>query len=402
MTAPKAQESLLKKGVVIAVKEYQPPLDLKKQKFPTQYLQRPKLDIDIKFADLTEVKQMDVKQFKVFEQTFEKQFNAKFFETGKAVNTNMQTVVNRTIDAIDVALSDASKANTDEARAKAAKLINEVAANVQLTLQRHVQRWASEIEKLANEIYAKAVEASYVAMKKKVDRAKIKAVVKATIMVVCVVATGAALVATAIVAPPLAAAAIGLLAVKGVLVLKNAYAASKAVRTASDVMKQAVKALEDDVKKINEASQALQFARRTGSLIDTASAEFKTLKAGINDLNGNMGRLEKFVVMYRSERKTLDKVIADLQKEVNAKPGDAEVDKLKKKLGEAIAKRQKADAALDEMSRVRVAAQAVADKSAGPADVLVDDAVALTRQVVSVVGAANNVREFALAISSLV
>jgi hypothetical protein len=319
----------LKEGFVIDVPEWKIPVIVRKG-----LLTQPEIEVSIKFTT-ADIKEMPDEQFKVFEKTFDPLFNAAFKKMSHEWFANTQAAIDRTETMlmkdfpIDPATSEFKPGTPMPVVREAMRLIDQANAS----LQRLCRKWQEEAGRIAEWAYNKAYEASIVAMKGKVTKAKAKIAVKVA-FVVLLTLTAAALTITLGVATVPAGVAIGGVVLAAMMTGVDAIkkSVSEVIKN-YDAMGKAMTAIEKDTLKIKEANDAiLKAKRKTAGTFDQIKAFTSYMSADLNSLNKHVTELDKFIAVTQDKSLTLCKELRELaDKLASAKKDSAEAEKLEKK-----------------------------------------------------------------------
>ncbi|MDR7333853.1 hypothetical protein [Roseateles asaccharophilus] len=306
----------LRQGVVIDVPNWKVPVIAKKK-----LLKQPEIAVDIKFTT-EDVKEMPDKQFKVFEQQFEKRFTPEFNKMSNGWFGDMQKAMDTTEDALD-------KLSKDK-KGDVKKLMEQVVDKTNANLVAKCKTWIEMARKLAQKAYDEAYEASIKEMKLKITKAKAKIGVKIAIMVLLTLTAAAVTIAASVVTMG-AGAAIAPVVLAALVTAGKALLGSVSEVTKSyDVLANTLAAVEADAKAILKSAVALNAAKqKTAGTWDKVKAFKAYMSADVEALDKHVGQLDKFAAVARDKTlrqvKELQEIADQLAK---AKAGSPEADKL--------------------------------------------------------------------------
>lgn len=352
----------LKQGVVIDVPAWKVPVIARKK-----LLKQPEIAVDIKFGT-EDVKDMPDKQFKVFEQDFEKRFTPEFNKMSNGWFGDMQ----KTMDTTEDALEKLSKEKPGKGDPK--KLMEDIVAKANAALVAKCKTWVEMARKLAQKAYDEAYEASIKAMKLKITKAKAKIGVKIAIIVLLTLTAAAVTIAASVVTMG-AGAAIAPVVIAALGVAAKALLGSATEITKNyDVLANTIGAVENDVKAIIKANQTiLQAKQKTAGTWDKVKAFKAYMSADVEALDKHVGQLDKFVAVARDKTikqiKSLQEMADDLAK---AKSGSPEASKLEAQVLSTQKSMDSALKAMKEIDEVRKSAKEAKDaaKTSNPEDVI--------------------------------
>lgn len=320
----------LREGVIIDVPRWQIPV-LVQHKLVTQ----PELAVSIKFST-DDVKEMPNEQFLAFEKAFEPLFTAEFRSMSKEWFKLTQTEIDHfetemmkrfPIDPTTKTLA----ANVDE---NIKDRVETLIAQMNAKLQRLCLKWQEKAGRIAEAAYKKAYEASIIAMKGKITKAKAKIAAKVA-LVVLLTLTAAALsifLGVATIPAGTAIAAVVLTAIK-----TGSDAIGKSISEIIknyDAMGKVITAIEKDTLKIQKANEAiLRASKKTAGNFDKVKAFISYMSSDVESLNKHVGELDKFVAIAKDKTIKLIKHLHELaDKLANAKKDSREAAKLEKQV----------------------------------------------------------------------
>lgn len=374
----------LKDGVVIDVPAWKVPVVAKKK-----LLKQPEIAVDIKF-DTSDVKEMPDKQFKAFEQAFEKRFTPEFNKMSNGWFGDMQ----KTMDTTEEAIEKLSKEKGGKGDPK--KLMEDIVAKANALLVSKCKTWIEMARKLAQKAYDDAYGESIKAMKLKITKAKAKIGVKIAIMVLLTLTAAALTIAASVVTmgagaaiAPVVLAALG---VAGKALLGSATEITKNY----DVLANTIAAVETDVKAVIKANAAISAARqKTAGTFDKLKAFKAYMSADLAALDKHVGQLDKFVAVARDKTlkqiKSLQEMADDLAK---AKAGSPEAAKLETQVLSTQKSLDGAFKAMKEMDDVRNSAKEAKEAAAkSDPDAVIKTMPKLVQALTKLKGAAGVAKE---------
>jgi hypothetical protein len=319
---PEIKVPLLRKGIVIKVEKWPLPVQPR-----TQWVKRPTMDIDIQIQP-DEIKNMPDKQFAAFEKSFEAAFQKEFWDKSKAWVKEVQTV----IDILETDLLLMQKAGGDP-KTLASKIEAKVKAAEQNLAKRNAG-WVKWVTELTQRVYDPAVDASIKAMKQRIQRKKVKRVLKVVLFVSLALAGTAAAIAATVLTGGAGVALFLPLAIgiyKGAQVLVQS---GKKLKDAANVLDPTLKDVKKTSNELKEYTMAAVKAQQSGSKLDATNAAWKRLGTSAKKLNDQLGQTDKFVTVYREKMKDRKKVIDDAKAKLDSVPKEnvADRERLKKQL----------------------------------------------------------------------
>lgn len=352
----------LKDGVVIDVPSWKVPVIAKKK-----LLKQPEIAVDIKF-DTADVKEMPDKQFKVFEQAFEKRFTPEFNKMSNGWFGDMQ----KTMDITEEAIEKLGKEKNLKGDPK--KLMEDVVTKANAGLNAKCKTWIEMARKLAQKAYDDAYAESIKQMKLKITKAKAKIGVKIAFMVLLTLTAAAVTIAVSVVTMG-AGAAIAPVVIAALITGGKAIFGSVTEITSSyDVLANTIAATETDVKNIVKSNQSYLAARqKTAGTFDKIKAFKDYMSADLISLEKHVGQLDKFVAVARDKTLKQIKSLQELADQLaKAKSGSPEADKLEKQILSTQKSIDSALKALKEIDEVRkqAAEASEAAKKYSPEDVV--------------------------------
>lgn len=320
----------LREGVIIDVPRWQIPVHVQHN-----LVSKPELAVSIKFST-DDVKEMPNEQFLVFEKVFEPLFTAEFRQMSKDWFNLTQVEIDKFETEMKKQFpidptTNKLRPNADE---NVKHRVETLVAQMNAKLQRLCLKWQEIAGRIAEAAYKKAYEASIVAMKGKITKAKAKIAVKVA-FVVLLTLTAAALSIFLGVATVPAGVAIG-----GVVLAAMMTGADAIKKSVSEVIKnydamgKAIMAIEKDTLKIKEANDAiLKASKKTAGTFDRIKAFTSYMSADLNSLNKHITELDKFIAITQDKTLTLAKQLRELADKLDdVKKGSAEAEKLEKKV----------------------------------------------------------------------
>lgn len=314
----------LQQGVVIDVPAWKVPVISRKK-----YLKQPEIAVNIKFS-ADELKAMPDKQFKVFEQAFEKSFTPAFQKMSNSWFADMQ----KTIDTTEAAIDQMVKAAGAKAKEQGAKLMQAVVDKSNAALTAKCKTWTDMVQKLAQTAYDSAFVAALKAMKAKITKAKAKMIAKVAFIVALTLTAAAVTIAVSVVTMG-AGAAIAPVVIAGILTAGKAlFGSANEVFKSYDVLATTIAAVEKDAKNLGAATKALSNAmQKTAGKLDKAKAFKAALSADVQALDKHVGQLDKFVAVAQAKTSSrLKEIQALADKLAAAKAGSKEADALEKQV----------------------------------------------------------------------
>ncbi len=338
----------LQQGVVIDVPAWKVPVISRKK-----YLKQPEIAVNIKFS-AEELKAMPDKQFKVFEQQFEKSFTPAFQKMSGTWFADMQ----KTIDTTEAAIDQMIKAAGSKAKEQGAKLMQTVVDKSNAALMAKCKTWTETVQKLAQAAYDSAFVAALKAMKAKITKAKIKMIAKVVFIVALTLTAAAVTIAVSVVTMG-AGAALAPVVIAGILTASKAlFGSAGEVLKSYDVLASTIAAVEKDAKNLGGATTALLKAmQKTAGTMDKAKAFKAALSADVQALDKHVGQLDKFVAVAQAKTSSrLKEIQALADKLAGAKKDSKEADTLEKQVLVAQKSFDSAMARLKAIDEVKAAA----------------------------------------------
>ncbi len=343
----------LQQGVVIDVPAWKVPVISRKK-----YLKQPEIAVNIKFS-AEELKAMPDKQFKAFEQAFEKSFTPAFQKMSNGWFADMQKAMDATEEAIDKVVKAGAKA-----KGEAEKAMEALVAKGNALLTARCKTWTATVEKLAQSAYDSAFVAALKAMKAKITKAKAKMVAK-VVFIVALTLTAAALTIAVSVVSMGAGAALAPVVIGGILTASKAlFGSANEVFKSYDVLAATIAAVEKDVKNLSSATAAvIKSMQKTAGTLDRAKAFKSALSADVQALDKHVGQLDKFVAVANAKTSQRLKEIQTLADKLAAAKADSkEAAELEKQV---IVAQRSFDNAMDRLKAIdAVKASAVEAKAA--------------------------------------
>lgn len=329
----------LKQGVVIDVPAWKVPVIARKK-----LLKQPEIAVDIKFTT-DDVKEMPEKQFKVFEQFFEKSFTPEFNKMSNGWFAEMQKVMDTVEDAIE-------KLSKEKAPKGDPKIVMEgMVTKANTLLESKCKTWIELARKVAQKAYDLAYEASIKAMKLKVTKAKVKIAVKIALVVLLTLTAAAITIAASVVSMGAGAAIAPIVIAALVTGVKAILGSAGEIAKSYDVLANTIAAVEKDVANLEKANESISKARqKTAGTFDKIKAFKAYMSADVQALDKHVGQLDKFMAVARDKSlKQIKELQAMADKLAEAKSGDPEAAKLEK---EVLATQKSIDSALKTMATI--------------------------------------------------
>jgi hypothetical protein len=346
----------LREGVIIDVPRWQIPVHVQHN-----LVTQPELAVSIKFST-DDVKEMPNEQFLVFEKVFEPLFTAEFRQMSKDWFNLTQIEIDKFENEMKKQFpidptTNKLRANADE---NVKHRVETLVAQMNAKLQRLCLKWQEIAGRIAEAAYKKAYEASIVAMKGKITKAKAKIAVKVA-FVVLLTLTAAALSIFLGVATIPAGVAIGGVVLAAMMTGVDAIkkSVSEVIKN-YDAMGKAMTAIEKDTLKIKEANDAiLKAKRKTAGTFDQIKAFTSYMSADLNSLNKHVTELDKFIAVTQDKSLTLCKELRELaDKLASAKKDSAEAEKLEKK---ALSTQRSIEDLIQVLHQVKIVKRAAAE-----------------------------------------
>jgi hypothetical protein len=280
----------LKEGIIVHQPAWKIPVISKKK-----LLKQPEISVDIKF-DTSDVKEMPDKQFKAFEQAFDKRFAPEFKKVSESWFGEMQ----KTMDMAEDALEKLSQMKAGAVDPK--KLAEDIVTKANAALNARCKAWVEMASKLGQRVYDDAYEDSIKAMKLKITKAKAKVGAK-IVLIVLLTLTAAALTIAVSVATAGVGAAIAPVVIAGISTAGKAlFSSFSEFKSSHNVLANTIAAVETDTKNIITANTAyLASMQKTAGTFDKIKAFTTFMSADVEALNKHVGQLDKLVAVTRDQ-----------------------------------------------------------------------------------------------------
>lgn len=281
-------------------------------------LTTPVLRLDVSFPD-KDLADMTKKHRAAFDKSF-KEFDKEFHKLGTSKIKEVQSAVEWTEERI---------------KQKDRKEAEEVVETANKMLVKAFKTFESQIRKLAQKCYDRAIVQSYKAMKMRLVRATAKATAIITIIALLTL-TAAALTIAASVA---SGGAVGWIVLGAIATTLGAVATVVAAVGAHwSKAENVIKKIKADIQTLQSAldklSELEEFARRTGTTTtkDKIQKEAAIIKGKLlSNLDKHVGQLDKFIFKTREELKKQKKDLEKISAKI-AKSGDKDLEKKSNKL----------------------------------------------------------------------
>ncbi|SEK22129.1 hypothetical protein SAMN05216359_10162 [Roseateles sp. YR242] len=309
----------LKDGVVINEPAWKVPVVARKK-----LLKQPEITVNIGF-DTSDVKEMPDKQFKAFEQAFEKRFTPEFNKMSNGWFGDMQKTMDTTEDALLLV------GEQKDLKGDPKKLMEDIVDKANALLTSKCKTWVDMASKLAQKAYDEAYADSIKAMDLKITKAKAKIGVKIGIAVLfTLTATALGIAASVLSMGALAPAVIGAIVAAG----KALHSSVTEIRSNCNVLANTIAAAEEDIKAIIKANAAISAAQqKTADKFDRVKAFAAYMSTDLNSLDKHVGQLDKFVAVTRDTTLKQIKSLQDMADTLaKAKAGTPEADKLEARI----------------------------------------------------------------------
>ncbi|MCE4540569.1 hypothetical protein LXT12_25335 [Pelomonas sp. P7] len=312
----------LKDGVVIDVPAWKVPVISKKK-----LIKQPEIAVDIKFST-EDVKEMPDKQFKVFEQTFEKRFTPEFNKMSNGWFAEMQKVLDNSEDAVEKLAKDKN------AKGDVKKLMEELVAKANAVLAKRCKDWVELARKLAEKAYTEAYDASLKAMKLKIVKARAKVAVKIALVVLLTLTAAAVTIAVSVVTMGAGAAVAPVVIAALATGTKALLGSASEILKSYDVLGNTLTAVEKDMANLEKANESISKARqKTAGTWDKVKAFKAYMEADVTALDKHVGQLDKFTAVARDKSLKQIKELQGLADQLaKAKDGSPEAAKLEKEV----------------------------------------------------------------------
>ena len=329
----------LRNGVVIDVPAWKVPVISKKK-----LVKQPEIAVDIKFST-DDVKEMPDKQFKAFEQAFEKRFTPEFNKMSNGWFAEMQKVLDVTEDAIE-------KLSKEKAPKGDPKTVMEgMISKANTLLLGKCKAWIELARKVAEKAYQEAYDASVKEMKLKIVKAKAKVAVKIAFVVLLTLTAAAVTIAVSVVTMGAGAAIAPVVIAALATGTKALLGSASEILKSYDVLGNTLTAVQKDMDNLEKANEAISKARqKTAGTWDKVKAFKSYMSADVDALDKHVGQLDKFMAVARDKSLKQIKELQELADQLaKAKDGSPEAAKLEK---EVLSTQKSMDSAFKTMATI--------------------------------------------------
>ena len=329
----------LRNGVVIDVPAWKVPVISKKK-----LVKQPEIAVDIKFST-DDVKEMPDKQFKAFEQAFEKRFTPEFNKMSNGWFAEMQKVLDVTEDAIE----KLSKEKNPKGDPKT--VMEGMISKANTLLLGKCKAWIELARKVAEKAYQEAYDASVKEMKLKIVKAKAKVAVKIAFVVLLTLTAAAVTIAVSVVTMGAGAAIAPVVIAALATGTKALLGSASEILKSYDVLGNTLTAVQKDMDNLEKANEAISKARqKTAGTWDKVKAFKAYMSADVDALDKHVGQLDKFMAVARDKSLKQIKELQELADQLaKAKDGSPEAAKLEK---EVLSTQKSMDSAFKTMATI--------------------------------------------------